>query len=222
MSVTINLTNGKFYHIYNRANNENNIFHSENDYRHFLSLYSKHIEPIADTFAWVLMPNHFHFLVRIKENVRYKYQKSDFKITPNDFELFKWETIAIDESDLIHPKAPIPYRHFSNLFNAYSKYRNTSTESHGSVFDLQFKRKEISNTTYLKNVLIYIHQNPVHHGFCSHPIEYPWSSYLSCISLKTTKIKRDEILGWFDNEANFIQQNESKIDLKQIEKYLDF
>jgi hypothetical protein len=30
-------------------------------------LYDKHISPIADTFAWVLMRNHFHLLVRIKE-----------------------------------------------------------------------------------------------------------------------------------------------------------
>ena len=32
----------------------------------FLSLYDKYISPVADTYAWVLMGNHFHLLVRIK------------------------------------------------------------------------------------------------------------------------------------------------------------
>ncbi|WP_193323852.1 hypothetical protein [Marinifilum sp. N1E240] len=41
---------------------------------------------------------------------------------------------------------------------------------------------------------MYIHNNPVHHGFCSHPIE--WSSYLTYVSPKPTKLKRSETIEW--------------------------
>lgn len=34
-----------------------------------MKLYARHIEPIADTFAYCLLPNHFHFLVYIKDLV---------------------------------------------------------------------------------------------------------------------------------------------------------
>ncbi|WP_423130327.1 transposase [Gaoshiqia sp. Z1-71] len=61
------LTYGHYYHIYNRGNNSCNIFREADNYEHFLELYDKYISPVADTFAWVLMPNHFHLLVRIKE-----------------------------------------------------------------------------------------------------------------------------------------------------------
>jgi len=57
---------GQYYHIYNRGNNRENIFVEERNYRYFLKLYVKYIEPVADTYAYCLLRNHFHFLVRIK------------------------------------------------------------------------------------------------------------------------------------------------------------
>ena len=58
---------GNFYHIYNRGIDSCNLFIEPDNYEYFLSLYDKYISPVADTYAWVLMPNHFHFLVRLKE-----------------------------------------------------------------------------------------------------------------------------------------------------------
>jgi len=63
---TIPIEYGKFYHIYNRGINGCNLFHDVENYEHFLYLYDKHVGPVVNTFAWVLMRNHFHFLVRIK------------------------------------------------------------------------------------------------------------------------------------------------------------
>jgi len=63
----IPLQYGLYYHIYNRGNNRENIFLEERNYRYFLQLYLKYIEPIAWTFAYCLLRNHFHFLVRIKD-----------------------------------------------------------------------------------------------------------------------------------------------------------
>jgi putative transposase len=57
---------GQYYHIYNRGNNRENIFFEERNYRYFLRLYVKYAEPVADTYAYCLLRNHFHFLVRIK------------------------------------------------------------------------------------------------------------------------------------------------------------
>ncbi|HKK81941.1 MAG TPA: hypothetical protein VJ909_06825, partial [Prolixibacteraceae bacterium] len=75
---------------------------------------------------------------------------------------------------------------------------------------------------YLKRLIIYIHQNPVHHGFCEHPVEYGWSSYLSCISMKPTKLMRNEVIGWFDNEANFKTKHNEKIDFEDLKERFEF
>ena len=49
------------YHIYNRGNNRENIFVQERNYEHFLNLYAKHIEPVAETFAYCLLRNQVVF-----------------------------------------------------------------------------------------------------------------------------------------------------------------
>ncbi len=59
----------RFYHVYNHANGEENLFRQEENYHYFLKLWTKYIEPIADTFAYCLMPNHFHSLIRIKSRI---------------------------------------------------------------------------------------------------------------------------------------------------------
>ena len=60
------LQEGKVYHIYNRGINSTELFFEPDNYDYFMKLYGNHINPIADTYAWCLMKNHFHFLVRIK------------------------------------------------------------------------------------------------------------------------------------------------------------
>lgn len=57
----------KYYHIYNHANGFENIFIEERNFRFFLEKYQFYILPIAKTFAHCLMPNHFHFLIKIKD-----------------------------------------------------------------------------------------------------------------------------------------------------------
>ncbi len=59
---------GCYYHIYNRGNNKENIFREPKNYAYFLKLWKKHIQPISLTFCYSLQPNHFHFLVYIKED----------------------------------------------------------------------------------------------------------------------------------------------------------
>jgi REP element-mobilizing transposase RayT len=61
------LSYGNYFHIYNREINSCNIFAENENYEYFLDLYDKKISPVADTYAWALMPNHFHFLVKIKQ-----------------------------------------------------------------------------------------------------------------------------------------------------------
>lgn len=113
-----------------------------------------------------------------------------------------------------------PHQYFSNLFNAYSKAINKRNGFRGPLFERPFKRKLIDNEEYLKNVLIYIHNNPVHHKFCEHAMDYPWSSYLTCMSSKLTKLKRNAVLSWFDNAANFKCMHEKKTDIEAIDKWL--
>ncbi|MFZ4413061.1 MAG: transposase [Bacteroidales bacterium] len=207
-------TYGKYYHIYNRGINSCDIFSVTDNYEYFLNLYDKYISPIADTFAWVLMPNHFHFLVRIKEEI-----EIDPSSNLTGFQNLSGLEDIPSNQELSSIKPPHIY--FSKLFNAYAKAYNKQFQRHGSLFERPFKRKLINNESYLKQVVLYIHNNPVHHGFCEHPMEYVWSSYLSCITLKPTKLVRNTVIGWFDDLSNFKTVHNQKVEITAIEKLLE-
>jgi len=227
------LSMGNYYHIYNRGNNRCKLFSSPEEYKHFLHLYDKYILPIAETFAWALMGNHFHLLVRIKSNVVYKYsmyELENLKLSSYTKQERKWETMEPDSeramqhasaNTLDDHKTPVPHKHFSHLFNAYSRYLQVRTGRTGNLFERPFKRKIIDNEEYLKTVILYIHNNPVHHAFCSHPLEYPWTSYLSTVSEKPSKLKRDEVIKLFDSKENFRHQHNQELDIEQIENWLE-
>jgi putative transposase len=197
---------GCYYHVYNHAVGGRLLFSEPNNYEYFLSLYDKYISPVADTYAWVLMPNHFHFLIKTATT-------STSTSTSN---LTGFENL----SGLDVATKPL-HQHFSNFFNAYTKAFNKRYNLWGALFERPFKRKRIDEMDYLKNVILYIHNNPVHHGFCSHPVEYPWSSYLTCISVKSTKLQRQAVVGWFDGEANFKVLHKGKVEVEKLENWLE-
>jgi REP element-mobilizing transposase RayT len=239
------LKGGNYYHIYNRGNNRMNLFSIPSDYERFLELYDKYISQVADTFAWVLMPNHIHLLLKIKENMVYKYSPEkpisgkliDVVGWEKWFEEHKWETIDLSDNvgmnnivDLNADrsvtlsglyKTPVTHRHFAYLFNAYTRYYHNRTGGCGNLFERPFKRKRINDIEYLKRVILYIHNNPIHHGFSTHPLEYSWSSYLTYVSDKQTELKRETAINWFGNDQNFKSEHKKPIDYEFMDKWLD-
>jgi REP element-mobilizing transposase RayT len=193
------LEHGQFYHIYNHAVGGLDLFRDVNNYEYFLELYDKYISPVADTYAWVLMMNHFHLMVRIK-NVE--------------------ERLNLTGIENLSGLKPL-HQHFSNLFNAYTKAYNKYHKTRGALFERPFKRKLIDCDDYLRQVVLYIHNNPVHHGFCEHPLEYPWSSYITCTSIKPTKLKREAVIEWFNDRTNFNAVHEQQIEREEIERWLE-
>ncbi len=58
-----------FYHIYNRGNNRQNIFFDRENYIYFLRLMKKYLVVNGiDIIAYCLMPNHYHFLVYLRND----------------------------------------------------------------------------------------------------------------------------------------------------------
>jgi len=194
-----------YYHIFNRGINGENLFRETANYRHFLRLYDEHITPIAETFAWVLIKNHFHLLVRI--------------LSSDEIDLIKPKE---EKKNIIYPvkKKYNPAQQFGNLFNAYAKAYNKRYNHTGSLFESPFRRLEVDDERYFRMLVYYIHNNPVHHGFCEIMSDYPWSSYLSVISVKPTKLHRNKIIGWFNSASEFIEFHRLKQDMSTIKSLI--
>lgn len=194
------LEQGNYYHIYNRGNNGIDIFYDTESYYHFLKLYDRYISPIAETYAWCLLKNHFHILVYIKMD--------------NEIDSSKFEYTSVERAKTINAS-----NQFGYLFNAYTQAINKKFKRTGSLFETPFERKQISSDAYLKNLIYYIHNNPVHHGFIDKMNLYPWSSFETIISDKPTKLKRDNILDIYGSKSDFIEFhniNQNLSNLKEL------
>src|SRR5580765_8099309 len=128
MSMTnIILLPENYYHIYNHGNAADDIFCSDENYLYFLKRYSYFINPVADTLAYCLLPNHFHFVVQFKkeDDIQQVYKNKK----PGGVDLTN-EKI----SGFINQQ-------FSNFFNSYSKAFNKVYDRKGKLFRLPFRRK---------------------------------------------------------------------------------
>lgn len=166
---------GAVYHLYNRGNNHENIFIEERNYDYFLKLLKKYVIPISEVYAYCLLKNHFHIALRIKEKAELPEQYQE--------------------------KIHLP---FSNLFNAYTKSINKAYQRTGSLFQEHPHRNRVENEEYLRQLIVYIHLNPIKHKFTDRFFNYKHSSYHSYLSEKETSLHRAYILDLFGGENNFI------------------
>ena len=177
---------GETYHIYNKAIGNEQLFVTNDDYQYFLEKLSRFVLVIADIYAYCLIPNHFHLLIKIKE--------------PYEIPALT----KIDEDDYNNHLMKV----IGNFFNSYSKSYNNIHKRQGRLFTQPFKRIIVENEEYFITLINYIHRNPLHHGLVKQFSEWKYSSYQIFLSNKTTKLDRDEVLSYFDSIADFIQYHE--------------
>jgi putative transposase len=191
MSNPIPLEPGKYYHVYNRGNNRENIFNEERNYAYFLKLYAYHIAPITDTYAYCLLRNHFHLFVHVKDLTGFP--------TPDEAPDGKRSSATIENLSGLDPSQA-----FSNFFNAYAKAFNKMYKRSGALFQRPFGRIEVTTEVYLYRLVTYIHQNSQRHGFVADFREWPYSSYHTLLSEKATHLKREDVLEWFGGRDSLV------------------
>lgn len=208
--TTAPLQPGMYYHIYNRGNNRENLFLEKRNYPYFLTLYAKHIEPIADTYAYCLLRNHFHLSMRIKTEEEF------IKTSLKTSRVLETREVLSEVSKKYNPS-----QNFSNLFNAYAKAINKGYGRTGSLFEERFGRIPVTNDSYFTTLIFYIHFNPQKHGFVDDFRDWEWSSYPALVGSGHTKLKRDEVLNIFDGIKGFEAFHQGKVDEKKLAAVVD-
>lgn len=200
------------YHIYNRANGDDLLFRSDNNYFFFLKRYRNYITPIADTFCYCLMPNHFHLVVRIRSEavIRNVYieQLNERSTKPS---LKDIENLASFSAQ------GFTAQQFSNFFNSYTKAFNKYQNRNGSLFAQRFKRKPVTTEKYLRKLIHYIHYNPVQAKLADQPENWRFSSYSAMLSESKTLINRKAVIDLFEDYENFIYCHRQPPDVSGIE-----
>jgi REP element-mobilizing transposase RayT len=143
-----NLGFGCCYHLYHAGNPREAIFRLEEDYYSFLELFRKYVWPIANLYAYCLLPTHFHLLLRIKDKKEIEYVYSNNGM------------LSVQ---------------FSNLFGSYTKHINQRYQRTGVLFNGS-AREIPRNKDLICDLVVYIHQNPQLYGLVTDFRYWPFSS----------------------------------------------
>lgn len=180
MRIIPSLVQGNYYHIYSRGTNGETIFREEKNYDYFLDKWKFYIPSVAETFAYSLLANHFHALIKVKAG----------------------ELTHKNKSGIEYPA--VPDRQFSHMLNGYAQGFNKTYHRTGSLFEHPFKREPIENKKQLINTLTYILFNPQKHEFGVNFRKYPFSSYHLMMSESDSIIQKEKIFEWFGGKEKFI------------------
>ncbi len=217
------------YHIYNHANGFENIFRETENFRFFLAKYQVHMEPIAETFAYCLMPNHFHVVIKIRdrktiENLMLAKRGISNSILP--FPKFaKFETLGKVEKIELEKEPPtfsdkeielFLSKQFANLFSSYTQAFNKVYHRIGSMFIKNFKREPINDHRYLLQAIVYTHRNPVHHHFCNSYEYWHSSSYNAIVDNSPSIVDFKKVIDLFGDLHNFLISH-----TESLNKFLD-
>lgn len=212
----------KFYHIYNHANGDDKLFREERNYSFFMQKIEKYIVPCCDIYSYCLIPNHFHFALRVKsehELIKIWEDKLDKKLSklilpptllknPSGF-------IVGDELVLSRLKTSMIEKllseQFSHCFNSYVQAYNKVYNRMGSLMKERFQRKNVDSERYLKSLICYIHNNPVNHGIVKSPSNWSHSSYNTLFTDDPTFIKRTEVIELFGSIENLVAEHRARI-----------
>jgi putative transposase len=197
---------GGVYHIYTHANGSENLFLSDDNFNFFLRKYGEHIYPIADTYAYCLMPNHLHLMVRMKEEAEVlKYLEGQNLDGPTFKKVAHTKAAStLQGFETLGGFSKYASQQFSNLFNAYTQSFNKMYGRKGSLFMPNFKRRLVEDEHYFTRLIAYIHNNPVHHGFVQDLFDWPHSSIQAYLMDKPSKLDRKYLQDWFGNKESLL------------------
>jgi len=197
------------YHVFNRTNNRERLFLSDNNRFFFLHQYKNHLSQLLDTYSWNLQPNHFHFLVKAKTSNEIK----------KYLECKGLSNLTLTENRFLHDEisqSELTEKGFKRFFQSYAQSFNNMHNRNGNLFYKPFKRIEVVGDSYFDQAMIYIHANAIKHRLVKDINQYKWSSWHSILSDSPTNLLRDEILDWFGGKERFI-----KIHLEMTKYYYE-
>ena len=193
------------YHVYNRTNNKEPLFHSEANKLFFLQRYELFVQPFVTTYAFSLLNNHFHLLIRVNS------QESIVRAVKRVLA----ERLTDKEKQLLaNPDADCSCNYFLEwqflrFFTSYSMSFNRVHKRKGNLFHKPFKRVLIEKDNQFTSTLLYIHLNPVKHGLVECASKYQWSSLAQYLTGVPGLVNTAFGINWFGGLKRFEETHKS-------------
>jgi putative transposase len=186
---------GDYLHLVCKSVGDVWLFRSEENRRYFLEKYFECTRNYLDTYAYCLLANHTHWLVRCKQEAEVKALLGPEPEKPHQR---KFVTGALSFEKATE-------KQLKDFFIGYALAYNKMYDREGGLFQKPFKRIRVQDEAHFKQLVIYIHLNVLKHGTSKQFETYPWSSYQHHLSDAPTLLKRQDVLDRFGGREGFVQ-----------------
>jgi len=203
----------KIVHLSYQTSGEDKLFLSDENYIHLLKLYATWLAPVADTYAYCLLPKQIHFLVKIKpEKELFTYLKMNGK--------FPDETMRFEEIKNLQliPESPLGTifsmhltKQITTFLNEYLVENKQAQLKGGGFSAPNIKKLEITADDQLSIAIINIHQKPMVLGEIANFEQWKYSSYAAILSDKPSALKREKVLDLFGSREKYVQAHQTSI-----------
>lgn len=193
----------EYIHIICKSVSGSLLFKSDENRIYFLKKYAAYTSGYLDTYSYILLDNHSHFLVKCINSDDLKSYLSTLNNGSLKSHQKKYLLGEITYSEAVEFQ-------MKDFFIAYAMAFNKENNRSGSLFINPFRRIRINDDAHLQQIVIYIHANVLKHNIRKKFEDYRWSSYLSILSDKATLLKRKEIIDFFETRNNFILQHRTQ------------
>jgi len=176
------------------------VFYNRENYLFFLNKVTSHIFPACKILSWVLMPNHFHFLIMATnescKNVNEAHRPNLQLLSKNIGWLLSSYTQAINKQENRRGKL------FAHNTKAKLLWEDT--------YPLSRSKRLSGYEDYATTCFLYIHQNPVIAGLVKKMDEWEFSSFKDYAGLRNGKlIDRKLAFEFIDlDQKDFLKQSE--------------
>jgi len=194
---------GNYYHLFNRGSNCQNIFYLPKNYDYFLKLLKDFLGDYVYFLAYSLMPNHFHLVIKIKDEIvteKGEDQEDEGTVLSEENGSMTGSLIIKDEVEI----GKIVVKQLKRMFITYAMAINNQENRVGNLFDPKYKRLLIENQDYLEYVIFYTHFNPEKHGIANNFRTYRFSSFKAINGTGKTSIARDLVHELYGGKEGFL------------------
>ncbi|MBK9257375.1 MAG: transposase [Saprospiraceae bacterium] len=143
----------QIFHVYNQGNDRQKIFFKDDNYLYFLKKMRQFVCPYADFLAYCLMPNHFHFLIYVRETELFKEKPKPKTTTLNE----SIGTMLMSYTSAINKQE----NRIGSLFRQHTKAEDGWIDDVISIGSKNQKLIFSPDINYGMICFEYIHNNPV-------------------------------------------------------------
>lgn len=216
MEQKIEFEPGLYYHEIIKANSDILLFRDNEDRKTFRSLMRRFLLPCCELVSYVILGNHAHLIIRphpvsVLSKLCLQISEINLNLRATDLGDYLAGKIVVEL-----PVGRIPYTGpvdhqirtcLRGLKHSYSQYQSRKYERKGRQWTKDRMTTLLGDLSDIGRTILYIHKNPVFHGFVRQPEDWEFSSFHEIIMGNNRLVNSQKVIDLFGDRDTFLAEH---------------